>query len=246
MAEPVVQSVSQADFLFTESQISWQHLSNPNSLALGSPTGSGIAILAFVGTIDSERVTAGSATYSGGPVSQSMTLLHETTGAGNAYPAGHIFILTDPTFTGTLGTGDITVDMGQVATNINAMSVVVTGVDTFAGPVIGSPESFFDFNLTAGSGIDPTAISGSLTLDPAFDALVMDFVVSEGGLPDGHTPGEDQTLADDALELNRAGSAKISVSYRVALNNGTTGMTREDVTHLNAVTSTVLGLKGNS
>lgn len=245
MVEPLVQSVSQADFVFTESQIFWQHLSNPNSLPAGPPTGSGITILAFVGTIDSERVTASSATYSGGPVSQPMTLLHETTGAGSAYPAGHIFILTDPTFTGTLGTGNITVEMDQVAGNINAMSVVVTGVDTFAGPTIGTPTSFFESNLTAGGGIDATAISGTIITDPAFDALIMDFVVAQGGIPDDHTPGIDQTLADDALELNKAGSAKLSVSHKVALNNGITGMIREDVTHLNAITSTVLGLKGN-
>lgn len=246
MAVPVVQSTTQADFLFTESQISWQHVANATGSSLGPPTGSGIALLAFVGTIDSEKITAVSATYSGGPSPQAMSLVHETTGAGNAYPSGHIFVLTDPTFTGTFRVGDITVEMDQVSTNINAMSVVVTGVDTFAGPLLGTPESFFDFNLTSGNGIDAPAISGTITTDPAFDALIMDLVVAEAGIPDDHTPGIDQTLVDDALELNKAGSAKLSVSYKIALSNGITGMIREDVTHLNAVTSTVLGLKGNS
>lgn len=246
MAAPVVQSISQADFLFTESQISWQHVANPTGSSLGPPTGSGIALLVFVGAIDSEKVTANSVTYSGGPVPQPMTLVHETTGAGNSYPSGHVFVLTDPTFTGTLRVGDVTVEMDQSVTNINAMSVVVTGVDTFAGPLLGTPESFFDFNLTAGGGIDATAISGTITTDPAFDALIMDLAVAAAGLPDNHTPGADQTLVDTALELNKAGSAKLSVSYKVALSNGITGMIRENITHLNAVTSTVLGLKGNS
>lgn len=241
---PGTHSTSQAEFLFTESNITWEHVTNPGgATGAGAPTGSGIVLLVFVGTIDSERVEASSATFSGGSISpQTMTLINQVTGAGNAHPGAHLFILSDPVFTGTLGTGDIEVTMAQTASNLNAMSVVATGINEAGGPISEGPLSFFNAHITASGG---GVISGTITTDPAFDDLVCDFVVSTAGRPDAHTAGFDQTPAGDPLELNDAGSAKLSVSFRTALSNGITGMERQEITTLNEIASMIFPLKGN-
>lgn len=241
---PVSHSTAQAEFVFTETNVTWEHVTNPAGTGgFGAPTGSGIVLLVFVGTIDSENLKDGTATFSGGTVSpQAMTLFHQVTGAGNGHPAAHLFVLSDPVFTGTLGTGSIEVNMSQTATNMNAMSVVVTGVNEVGGPISETPLSFINSHITASGG---GVISGTITTNPAFDDLVWDFVVSTAGRPDAHTAGFDQTLADSPLKLNSAGSAKLSVSFRTSLNNGITGMSREEITTLNTIASMIFPLKGN-
>jgi len=240
---PGVHSTAQADFLFTEVNIAWEHVTNPGgTTGAGAPTGSGIVLLVFVGTIDSEGVQASSATFSGGISAQPMTLINQVTGAGNAHPGAYLFVLSDPVFTGTLGTGDIEVNMLQTASNLNAMSVVVTGVNEVGGPISETPLSFVNSHITASGG---GVISGSITTNSSFDDLICDFVVSTAGRPDAHVAGFDQTLAGDPLELNAGGSAKLSVSFRVSLSNGITGMERQEITTLNTTASMVFPLKGN-
>ena len=64
--------------------------------------------------------------------------------------------------------------------------------------------------------------------------LLLYFVVANAGIPNDHTVDPDQTLISK-VTLNSEGSSAMSISQKLA---GNLGMVREDVTALNAVTST--------
>jgi hypothetical protein len=161
-----------------------------------------------------------------------MTLAHEVTAAGNAFPSLHIFVLKEPSFGGPQSSGQITVELDQTGSNVNALAVCYTGVNT-AGAGYDSASfvsQVYDNITTVGT------ISGNLSTANVGDLLV-DCVVAQAGIPDDHTPGTDQTLVDK-VDLNTGGSAAMSISHRLAINLGNVGMIREDVTALKTVSST--------
>jgi hypothetical protein len=231
---PKVHSTASAEFVHTETELSWFHQN-------GVP-GSGSAIVVFVGAMDSEITSAASATFSGHTI-QPMNFLGEFTGHGNAFPSIHAFILTEPTFSGgiipesTAKDGFITVAMQQTTTSLAAMSVCVTGVDTAGGAIFGVPV-FFQNTFLGADG----SISGAVYA--LAEQLVLDCVVAQPGSPSSHTPGANQLLTGTPAALDALGTARMSVSYKVALNNGFEGMTREDITPLNTVSTALIVLRG--
>jgi len=221
-----VQSTASSGPLFTEQEFSWVHTEGI--------TGSGSFLVVFVGAIDTARdhkVEALYATFEGS-TTQMMTLAHELTGNGSAFPSVHIFTLTNPTFTGTSPaaySGIVTVRMSETVSNINALSVVMSGVDTTSlGYLPGSFTNRVEHNLTSTG-----TLSGSINASPG--DLLVDCVVANAGLPDDHTLGSDQIL-DGRLAINSGGSAKMSVSHKFASTaEHTKGMQRSDVTALETV-----------
>jgi hypothetical protein len=145
----------------------------------------------------------------------------------------HIFSLANPGFTGALNSGIVEVTMETTASQLAAVSVCVTGVNTGLGSDgVGNFVSAVDFNLTAVG-----EVSGTVTANPG--DLVVDCVVANAGLPDDHTPGEGQELLIRAPLNRKALSAAMSLSYKLAINTGE-GMTRKDVTALETVSSTAM------
>jgi hypothetical protein len=220
-----VQSTANAELLFTEQEISWVHT--------GGLPGSGSFLVVFVGAIDTAReqnINAIEATFEGA-VTQMMTLDHELTGAGSSFPSVHIFTLTEPTFSGTLPntSGTITVSMNEPVTNLNAFSVVMSGVNTTSqGYISGSFINRLAHNLTSTG-----TLSGTVASSPG--DLLVDCVVANAGLPDDHTIGPGQIL-DARLAINTGGSAKLSVSHRFASTaEHTKGMQRGGLTALETV-----------
>ena len=221
-----LQSTANSGPLFTEQEFSWDHTEGI--------TGSGSFLVVFVGAIDTaseQRVEALEATFVGA-TTQMMDLAHELTGDGNAFPSAHIFTLTEPTFTGTdpaSFSGVVTVSMNEVVSNINAFSVVMTGVNTTSlGFLPGSFTDRVEHNLTSTG-----TLSGSISAVPG--DLLVDCVIANAGLSDDHTVGADQIL-DVRLALNSGGSSKMSVSHKFASTaEHTRGMERSDLTALETV-----------
>jgi hypothetical protein len=220
-----LQSTATAVAATTEQELSWFHT--------GGVTGSGSFLMAFVGSIDTASGTqmkALSATFSGAS-EEMMTLAHEVTGNGRSFPSVHVFTLTDPAFVGNFPTvtGLITVTMSEPATNINALSVVMSGVDTTAlGYLPGSFAPQSEIYLTSTG-----ALSG--TVSSTAGDLLIDCVVAAAGIPDDHTLGPDQIL-DGRLAINTGGSAKVSVSHKFATTaEHGKSMSRTDVTTLERV-----------
>jgi hypothetical protein len=222
----VAQSTANANVAFTESSLNWDH---SNGVA-----GSGSLLVCFVGAADTSNgsLRAKTATFSS-ETTQNMTLAHEVTGNGPSFPSLHIFTLPEPSFSGIpLTTGTIQVNFDQPASNINALSVCFTGVNTTAqGFAPGSFIDRIDHNLTVTG-----TISGTLSTAVLGDLLV-DCVVANAGSPDTHSVGKGQTL-DGKVNLNSAASSAMSISHKLAVNLGDLGMTRSDITALNTVTST--------
>ena len=220
-----LQSTANSGPLFTEQEFSWDHT--------GGITGSGSFLVVFVGAIDTadeQRVEALGATFVGA-TTQMMDLAHELTGDGKAFPSAHIFTLTEPAFSGTLPntSGTITVRMNESVSNINAFSVVLSGVNTTSlGFLPGSFTDRVESNLTSTG-----TLSGTISADPG--DLLVDCVVANAGLADDHTIGADQIL-DARLALNTGGSSKMSVSHKFASTaDHTRGMERSDITALETV-----------
>ena len=200
-----LQSYSTATALHTEQEISWVHT--------GGLTGSGSFLMAFVGCLDTTTgipMRALSATFSG-VAEEMMTLAQEVTGDGRSFPSVHVFTLLEPTWSGNFPTvtGLITVTMGEPSTSINALSVVMSGVNTTAlGYIPGSFAPQTAQYLTSTGAL--SGIISSTTGD-----LLVDCVVAAAGIPDDHTLGPDQIL-DARLAINTGGSAKVSVSHKFA------------------------------
>jgi len=220
-----LQSYSTATAATTDQEISWLHT--------GGTTGSGSFLIAFVGSLDTATGTqmrALSATFSG-TAEEMMTLAQEVTGDGQAFPSVHVFTLAEPTFAGNFPTvtGLITVTMSEPATNINALSVVMSGVNTTAaGYISGSFAPQSEKYLTSTG-----ALSGTIA-STAGDLLV-DCVVAAAGIPDDHTLGLDQIL-DARLAINTGGSAKVSVSHKFATTaEHGKSMSRSNITSLGKV-----------
>jgi len=224
-----VHNYVEAGYRFTETSFDWVHrdgVKDPNSV-----------LVVFVGAVDSQNLQALRATFSGS-VEQEMTLAHEVTGAGISYPSHHIFTLADPSFSGSVPSGTIEVTFQDTATTFNAVSVVVTGVNTGLGiDGLGNFVSAVDHHLTSVG-----EVSG--TVSAASGSLVIDCVTANAGLPDSHTPGEGQELIIRA-PLSKTESAAMSISAKLAINTGETGMTRTQVTSLQSVTSTAMHIYGN-
>ena len=232
-AKAPLQSTANSGPLFTEQEFSWEHTEGT--------TGSGSFLVVFVGVIDSAsggKVEALQATFDGAS-SQMMTLAHELTGAGSAFPSAHIFTLTDPVFSGVPPhtSGTITVRLSEPASTAHALSVVMTGVNTTSLGYL--PDSFTDrleHNITSTG-----TLSGSINADPG--DLLVDCVVANAGLPDDHTLGTDQIL-DGRLAINTGGSAKISVSHKFASTaDHTKGMERSDITALETVSEVMFAIE---
>jgi hypothetical protein len=119
--------------------------------------------------------------------------------------------------------------MNEVVSNINAFSVVLSGVNTTSlGFLPGSFTDRVEHNITSTG-----TLSGSISASPG--DLLVDCVVANGGIPDDHTIGTDQIL-DGRLAINSAGSAKMSVSHKFANTaEHTKGMERKDITALETV-----------
>jgi hypothetical protein len=220
-----IQSTATNGPLFTDQEFSWVHTEGI--------TGSGSFLVIFVGSIETSRegrAQALSATFSGA-TNQMLTLAHELTGNGRAFPSAHIFTLTEPDFEGTYPdtSGTITVRMNEPVSNAHALSVVFSGVNTTS---LGySPSSFrsrVENNITSTG-----TLSGSLSAVPG--DLLVDCVVANAGIPDDHTLGSDQILIDH-LYLNSGESAAMSVSHKFASTAAhTKGMFRSGVTALDTV-----------
>lgn len=224
-----VHSHAVAPFDFTETSFQWPHIDG----ASGTTT----TLLVYVAAVDSENIQALTATFSGAEV-QAMTLAHQVTAPGTAYPSHHIFSLDDPTFSGTLTSGTVEVTFDQTATVMGGVSVVVTGVDTSQGiNGVGEFVSTEDHVLTSAGQVNVpiSTISGN---------LIIDCVVANAGLPDDHTPGAGQTLVVRA-PLDTSGSAALSLSVRLALNTDEINMKRTKVTAINTVTTTAMVVYGN-
>lgn len=228
-----LQSTATNGPLFTEQEFSWVHTEGT--------TGSGSFLVVFVGSIDSSRegrVQALHATFSGAS-NQMLTLAHELTGVGRSYPSAHIFTLTAPSFSGTYPntSGTITVRMNEPVSNVHALSVVFSGVNTTSlGYLPGSFRDRVEYNITSTG-----TLSGSLPAVPG--DLLVDCVVANGGIPDDHTLGPDQ-ISIDRLYLNSGESAAMSVSHKFASTAAhTKGMFRSGVTALEAVTETKFVVK---
>lgn len=224
-ARAPIQSTANSGPLFTEKDFSWVHT--------GGATGSGSFLIVFVGAIDTSpgsKAEAVEATFAG-TSTQMMTLAHELTGIGRAFPSAHIFTLTEPAFSGTLPntSGTITVGMSGTVSNINAFSVVMSGVDTTSlGYLPGSFTDRTESNLTSTG-----TLSGSVSAAPG--DLLVDCVIANAGLPDDHTIDSAQIL-NVRLALNAAGSAKMSISHKFSSTaEHTKGMQRSDITALEAV-----------
>lgn len=220
-----LQSTATTGPLFTEQEFSWVHTEGT--------TGSGSFLVVFVGSIDTSRegrAQALSATFSGA-TNQMLTLAHELTGNGRAFPSAHIFTLTNPSFSGTYPntSGTITVRMNEPVSNAHALSVVFSGVNTTSlGYAPGSFRDRVEHNITSTG-----TFSGSLPASPG--DLLVDCVVANAGLPDDHTLGPDQILIDK-LYLNSGESAAMSVSHKIASTAAhTKGMFRSGVTALETV-----------
>ena len=229
-----LQSTAAADPRVAEQEFSWIHDEGI--------TGSGSLLVVFVGAIDTsseKRVEALHATFQGS-VNQMMTLAHELTGDGRAYPSVHIFTLTEPTFTGTdpaTYSGIVTVRMNEVVSNINAFSVVMSGVNTTSlGFLPGSFTDRVETNMTSTG-----TLSG--TISATSGDLLVDCVVANAGIPDDHTIGADQIL-DGRLSINSGNSAKMSVSHKFASTaEHTRGMERSDLTALETVSETKFAIE---
>lgn len=229
-----LQSTATAEPQFTEQEFSWIHDEGI--------TGSGSLLVVFVGAIDTsseKRVEALHATFSGS-ANQMMTLAHELTGDGRAYPSVHIFTLTEPTFTGTNPlsySGTLTVRMNEVVSNINAFSVVMSGVNTTSlGYLAGSFVDRVETNMTSTG-----TLSGTIVSTPG--DLLVDCVIANAGIPDDHTVGVDQIL-DGRLSINSGDSAKMSVSHKFASTAAhTRGMERSDITALETVSETKFAIE---
>lgn len=220
-----LQSTATSGPLFTEQEVSWVHREGT--------TGSGSFLVVFVGSIDTSRegrVQALSATFSG-VAEQMLTLAHELTGGGRAFPSAHIFTLTAPTFSGSYPntSGVITVRMNEPVSNISVLSVVLSGVNTTSlGYLPGSFRDRVEYNITSTG-----TLSGSLPAIPG--DLLVDCVIANAGLPDDHTIGSDQVLIDK-IYLNSGESAAMSVSLKFASTAAhTKGMFRSGVTALDTV-----------
>jgi hypothetical protein len=224
-----VHSYAEAEPQFTESGFQWVHTAG----ASGTDTN----LMVFVATVDSENVEALSATFSGVSL-QAMTLAHEVTAPGTSFPAQHIFSLTDPSFFGPTLSGIILVELKDTATVVSAVSVVATGVDTGQGiNGVGS------FNSTIHHAITSVGeVSGTIT--SAAGNTILDCVVANAGKPDDHTVGYDQELLVKS-SLDSQNSAAVSLSVKLALNTGETGMIRTDVTSLNTITCTAMVVYSN-
>ncbi len=223
----LIVSQAEAGPRHTETTFQWPHFNGVS--------GTETTILVYVAVVDSENVKAASATFSGFPGldAQAMTLAHEVTAPGTSYPSHHIFSLSNPSFSGILGSGIVEVTFQDTATTINAVSVVVTGVDTGQGVNgLGNFASSVDHVLTSIG-----EVSGTVTV--ATGDLVIDCVVANAGLPDNHTPADGQELVIRA-PLDANNSAALSLSIKLAINTGETGMVRTNVTSLNTVTSTAM------
>ncbi len=219
-----VHNYAEAGERFTETSFNWVH-SNGVS-------GSNTTLVVCVGAVDSQNLEALRATFSG-VVEQEMTLAHEVTAAGLSYPSHHIFTLADPNFSGNPASGVVDVTFKGIASNANAVSVVVTGVDTVLGiNGVGNFSSAVNHNLTSVGEVSGTVSTTS-------GNLIMDCVVATAGLPDTHVPGAGQDLVVRS-PLNTEASAALSLSVKLAFNTGETGMTRTGLTSLNTVTSTVM------
>ncbi len=230
-----LQSTANSGPLFTEQEFSWTHT--------GGTTGSGSFLVVFVGAIDTAReprIEALEATFVGAST-QMMTLAHELTAGDNAFPSAHVFTLTEPVFSGTLPntSGTITVRMNETVSNINALSLVMSGVNTTSLGFL--PNSFADRvenNLTSTG-----TLSG--TISSIAGDLLVDCVIANAGLPDDHTLGPDQIL-DGRLALNSGGSAKMSVSHKFASTaEHTRGMERSDLTSLETVSEIKFAIEMN-
>lgn len=224
-----VHSHAAAPFDFTETSFQWPHVNG----ASGTTT----TLLVYVAAIDSGNIQALTATFSGAEV-QAMTLAHKVTAPGTAYPSHHIFSLDNPSFHEVLTSGTIEITFDQSATVMGGASVVVTGVDTGQGiNGVGDFVSVEDHVLTSAGmvSVPISTISGN---------LVIDCVVANAGLPDDHTPGEDQTLIVRS-PLDSSGSAALSLSVRLALNTNEINMRRTGVTSINTVTTTAMVVYGN-
>jgi hypothetical protein len=228
-----IQSTATSEAQFTEQEFSWIHT--------GGTTGSGSFLVCFVGAIDSSSegsVQALEATFSGA-TNQMLTLAHELTGDGKAFPSIHAFTLTSPQFSGTgeNSSGTITVRMNEVVSNVNALSVVYTGVNTTSlGYLSGSFTDRIEHNITSTG-----TLSGTIPSSPG--DLLVDCVVANAGLPDDHTLGTDQILSA-RLAINTGGSSKISVSHKFASTaEHTHGMQRSDITALETVSETKFAIE---
>jgi hypothetical protein len=222
--------------LFTEQEFSWVH---DEGIA-----GSGSLLIVFVGAIDTsseKRIEALSATFEGS-AQQAMVLAHEVTAGGKAFPSAHIFSLTQPTFTGTSPeaySGIVTVRMNEVTSNINAFSVVMSGVNTTSlGFLPGSFTDRVESNITSTG-----TLSGTILASPG--DLLVDCVIANAGLPDAHTVGTDQIL-DGRIFINSGGSAKMSVSHKFASTaEHTKGMQRSELTALETVSEIKFAIEMN-
>ena len=230
-----LQSTAETGVLFTEQEFTWTHTEGL--------TGSGSFLIVFVGAIDTaseKRVEALHATFEGA-TSQMMTLAHELTGDGKAFPSVHIFTLNEPAFSGTPPntSGNITVRMNEVVSNISAFSAVLSGVNTTSlGYLPGSFTNRFEHNITSTG-----TLSGTVPSSPG--DLLVDCVVANAGLPDDHTIGADQIL-DGRFALNAGGSAKMSVSHRFASTaEDTKGMQRSDLTALESISEVKFAIEMN-
>jgi len=220
-----IQSTANSEPQFTEQEFSWLHT--------GGTTGSGSFLVCFVGAIDSSsegKVQALEATFEGA-ITQMLTLAHELVGDGRAFPSVHVFTLTSPQFSGTgeNSSGTITVRMNEVVSNVNAFSVVYSGVNTTSsGYLPGSFTDRIEHNITSTG-----TLSGTIPSSPG--DLLVDCVVANAGLPDDHTLGTTQIL-NARLALNTGGSSKMSVSHKFSSTaTHTKGMERSDITALETV-----------
>jgi len=225
-----IQSTANAEPLFTEQEISWEHTEGA--------TGSGSLLVCFVGAIDTSsegKIQALGATFDGA-ITQMLTLAHELTGDGRAFPSIHVLTLTSPQFD-SFGSGTITVSMNEIVSNINAFSVVYSGVNTTSSGYL--PGSFTDrveHHLTSTG-----TLSGTVPSSPG--DLLVDCVVANAGLPDDHTLGTDQIL-NARLAINTGGSSKISVSHRFASTaEHTRGMQRSETTALETTSETKFAIE---
>ncbi len=230
-----IQSTANSGPLFTEKEFSWTHT--------GGATGSGSFLVCFVGVIDTSSegtVQALQATFEG-TSTQMFTLAQELTGIGNAYPSIHVFTLAEPIFSGTLPntSGTITVTMGEDVTNVNAFSVVYSGINTTSAGIL--PGSFA--NQTKHHLTSTGTLSGTIPSSPG--DLLVDCVVANAGLPDDHTLGTDQIL-NARLAINMGGSAKMSISHKFASTAAhTQGMGRSDLTSLETVSEIKFAIEMN-
>jgi uncharacterized membrane protein YgdD (TMEM256/DUF423 family) len=166
----------------TESSLSWE-------ISAVGPVNNNDTLLVFVGAVDSQKPSIGSAVFSGSALTpiaaQAMTTVAEVTGPGGiSFPCGFVFMLVDPITTAGTVTGTIVVNFNEDIGIMQGMAAIFSGTNSLDvnATSITIPTQLPNFEV---SKTQSTTASGS---------MLMDMCVSESSNHNDHDLGSGLNL----------------------------------------------------